>query len=75
MGAGLDMQPGDIAFKSNFATLDTSTGIVLHRRADRRFEVMGPILCEYLDGRWKYLGGRMVLWWCVCVRVFQAVYC
>uniref|UniRef100_A0A1D1ZKZ5 2,3-bisphosphoglycerate-independent phosphoglycerate mutase 1 n=1 Tax=Anthurium amnicola TaxID=1678845 RepID=A0A1D1ZKZ5_9ARAE len=50
MGAGLAMSPGDIAFKSNFATLDESTGIVTSRRADRHFEEQGPILCAALDG-------------------------
>lgn len=50
MGAGLAMSPGDIAFKSNFATLDEKTGIVISRRADRHFEEEGPILCEALDG-------------------------
>ncbi|KAJ4780290.1 hypothetical protein LUZ62_019874 [Rhynchospora pubera] len=50
MGAGLAMSPGDIAFKSNFATLDENTGIVVSRRADRHFEVEGPILCAALDG-------------------------
>lgn len=50
MGAGLAMSPGDIAFKSNFATLDESTGIVISRRADRHFEEEGPILCAALDG-------------------------
>ncbi|EFA80865.1 hypothetical protein PPL_06454 [Heterostelium album PN500] len=50
MGAGLDMVPGDIAFKSNFATIDTKTGIVTSRRADRNFEHLGPILCDYLTG-------------------------
>ncbi|CAA6670658.1 unnamed protein product [Spirodela intermedia] len=50
MGAGLAMSPGDIAFKSNFATLDESTGIVTSRRADRHFEEEGPVLCEALDG-------------------------
>jgi 2,3-diphosphopglycerate-independent phosphoglycerate mutase len=49
MGAGLFMQPGDIAFKCNFATLDPETKIVLHRRADRRFDQEGPILCAALD--------------------------
>ena len=48
--AGLDMAPGDIAFKSNFATLDPASGIVLRRRADRRFEDLGPVLCAALDG-------------------------
>ncbi|CAL5223026.1 g5481 [Coccomyxa viridis] len=50
MGAGIEMWPGDIAFKCNFATLDTSTGIVASRRADRNFEDMGPTFCADLDG-------------------------
>jgi 2,3-bisphosphoglycerate-independent phosphoglycerate mutase len=50
MGAGLDMAPGDIAFKSNFATLDPATGVVERRRADRQFEHLGPPLCAALDG-------------------------
>ncbi|KAG0173628.1 hypothetical protein DFQ28_011120 [Apophysomyces sp. BC1034] len=50
MGAGLDMIPGDIAFKSNFAYIDKETGIVISRRADRHFEGLGPTLCDALDG-------------------------
>lgn len=50
MGAGLHMEPGDIAFKSNFATLNPATGIVEKRRADRHFEALGPPLCAALDG-------------------------
>ncbi|KAK8969513.1 hypothetical protein KSP40_PGU014257 [Platanthera guangdongensis] len=50
MGAGLAMAPGDIAFKSNFATIDEETGIVISRRADRHFEEEGPIFCGALDG-------------------------
>lgn len=50
MGAGLAMAPGDIAFKSNFATLDEGTGVVTSRRADRHFEEEGPVLCAALDG-------------------------
>lgn len=50
MGAGLAMAPGDIAFKCNFATLDEASGVVLRRRADRRFEELGPLLCAALDG-------------------------
>ncbi|KAF8399205.1 hypothetical protein HHK36_015070 [Tetracentron sinense] len=50
MGAGLEMSPGDIAFKSNFATWDEKTEIVTSRRADRHFEEEGPILCAALDG-------------------------
>ena len=50
MGAGVPMQDGDIAFKSNFASWDPATGIVARRRADRRFEEAGPALCQHLDG-------------------------
>ncbi|XP_057816147.1 uncharacterized protein LOC131029611 isoform X1 [Cryptomeria japonica] len=50
MGAGLAMSPGDIAFKSNFATWDEKTRIVTSRRADRHFEKEGPIFCAALDG-------------------------
>ncbi|KAL3696435.1 hypothetical protein R1sor_010511 [Riccia sorocarpa] len=50
LGAGLAMSPGDIAFKSNFATIDDASGIVTSRRADRHFEEEGPILCEALNG-------------------------
>ena len=50
MGAGIDMAPGDIAFKCNFATLDTATRMVIKRRADRHFEDVGPELCAALDG-------------------------
>ncbi|KAF6175128.1 hypothetical protein GIB67_022809 [Kingdonia uniflora] len=50
MGAGLAMSPGDIAFKSNFATWDEKTRVVTSRRADRHFEEDGPIFCAALDG-------------------------
>ncbi|KAI8338660.1 2,3-bisphosphoglycerate-independent phosphoglycerate mutase-domain-containing protein [Chlamydoabsidia padenii] len=50
MGAGLDMIPGDIAFKSNFAYMDRQSGVVISRRADRHFEGLGPTLCDALDG-------------------------
>ncbi|EPB88271.1 hypothetical protein HMPREF1544_04979 [Mucor circinelloides 1006PhL] len=49
MGAGLDMIPSDIAFKSNFAYLDKESGIVVKRKADRHFEGIGPILCKAID--------------------------
>ncbi|CAD7705234.1 unnamed protein product [Ostreobium quekettii] len=50
MGAGLEMSPGDIAFKCNFACLNKDTGIVERRRADRNFESIGPQLCADLNG-------------------------
>lgn len=50
LGAGMAMIPGkDIAFKSNFATIDDETGIVLQRRCDRNFTAEGPVLCGVLD--------------------------
>ena len=49
LGAGIAMQPGDIAFKCNFATYNPDTRVVIHRRVDRDFTVPGPVLCEYLD--------------------------
>ena len=51
------MQPGDIAFKCNFATLDPFSGIVTSRRADRHFEDVGPLFCADLTGAqhpWSY---------------------
>lgn len=49
MGAGLEMQPGDIAFKCNFACWDETTGIVTARKADHDFEREAAILCKYLE--------------------------
>eukprot|EP01080_Neovahlkampfia_damariscottae_P003732 gene3732-6620_t len=51
MGAGLDMKIGDIAFKSNFATLEGD--IVTSRRADRNFENIGPKFCHFLNEKMK----------------------
>jgi 2,3-bisphosphoglycerate-independent phosphoglycerate mutase len=48
LGGGMPMDPGDIAFKSNFSTM--SGGVITHRRCDRHFEREGPVLCQYLDG-------------------------
>lgn len=50
IGAGLAMRRGDVAFKSNFAHVDPSTGVVLSRRADRRLDAHGPAFAAALDG-------------------------
>lgn len=50
IGAGCSMAPGDIAFKSNLATLDDASGRVQLRRVDRSFEAEGPVLCNFLNG-------------------------
>ena len=49
MGAGLDMNVGDIAFKSNFAFMDIDSGKVLQRRVDRTFADWGVELCDALN--------------------------
>jgi 2,3-diphosphopglycerate-independent phosphoglycerate mutase len=49
IGAGLEMEAGDVAFKCNFAYSE-SPGIVTRRRVDRHFEREGPILCAMLNG-------------------------
>ena len=59
------MEPGDIAFKCNFAALDTSSGIVISRRADRKFEDIGPRLCADLNG--------VVLFCCHCPSIWMRV--
>lgn len=48
LGGGMEMEPGSIAFKSNFSTMCGET--VKYRRCDRHFEKEGPILCKDLDG-------------------------
>ena len=45
IGSGLLMQRGDVAFKCNFATLD-SQQIVSKRRCDRSFHQWGTALCD-----------------------------
>ena len=50
LGSGLDLEVGDIGFKSNFAFMDTETGIVIKRRVDRQFPKWGLPLCEALNG-------------------------
>ncbi|KAF0685826.1 Aste57867_22348 [Aphanomyces stellatus] len=49
MGAGLDMAPGDVAFKCNFAHLDRATNIVTTRRVDRNFHAWGTELCPFVS--------------------------
>ena len=50
MGAGQQMYPGDIAFKSNFAYINPETSVVERRRVDRQFANWGVPLCGVLDG-------------------------
>ncbi|RHY88976.1 hypothetical protein DYB35_002533 [Aphanomyces astaci] len=48
MGAGLEMAPGDVAFKCNFAHLDRASNIVTMRRVDRNFHSWGTDLCPFI---------------------------
>ena len=49
MGAGVNMELNEIAFKCNFATIDDETDVVVKRRADREFE-WGVSLCKDISG-------------------------
>ncbi len=49
LGAGMELSPGDVAFKSNFAVIDDDN-MVIKRRCDRSFEAEGPVLSALLDG-------------------------
>ncbi len=49
-GAGLSMQPGDIAFKCNFAYMDPDSRVVVRRRVDRDFDKWGLPLVEAING-------------------------
>lgn len=49
LGAGMDLQPGDVALRCNFATVDESMDIV-DRRAGRIHEPETAELVEALDG-------------------------
>lgn len=52
MGGGISLQPGDVAFKCNFASMDEDTGIVTARCADRnpKMHVLGARLAKRLNG-------------------------
>ncbi|MBD3408063.1 MAG: 2,3-bisphosphoglycerate-independent phosphoglycerate mutase [Candidatus Lokiarchaeota archaeon] len=50
LGAGLDSRPGDVAFRSNFATVDDDM-VVIDRRAGRDFtEEEGAVYKDVIDG-------------------------
>jgi 2,3-diphosphopglycerate-independent phosphoglycerate mutase len=49
LGDGLDLLPGDVAFKCNFASLDPSGVFVTRRCVDRNFEAEARALCADFD--------------------------
>ena len=50
LGAGLELLPGQLGFKCNFAYMHPDTKVITHRRVDRQFDKWGLELVEYLDG-------------------------
>lgn len=49
IGAGLSMNPGEIAFKCNFAFVDSSNNDFVTRRVDKNFASEAEKLCKYLQ--------------------------
>ena len=50
MGAGLTLEDDEIAFKCNFATLDTHTVMVYKRRVSRKFYLWGLPIVSAING-------------------------
>jgi len=59
LGSGIDLLPGDVAFRGNFATVDDKM-VVLDRRAGRTLKE-APILIEYLNANLKIEGVKVIL--------------
>ncbi len=49
LGIGFDLQPGDLAARGNFCTVDPETGAITDRRAGRISSELGARLCEKLS--------------------------
>ena len=49
LGSGCPMEPGDIAFKSNFAFMNLENRLVERRRVDRTFAEWGTEICEDIN--------------------------
>src|SRR5437867_4560746 len=60
LGLGLELQPGDVAARANFCTLDAK-GIVTDRRAGRIDTPVCEELCELLSSKIKKLGATQVM--------------
>ena len=58
LGAGLELGPGDVAFRCNFATVD-ERGVVLDRRAGRISTEHARVLAEALKEEAEELGAEL----------------
>ncbi len=48
LGIGFDLQPGDVAARGNFCSVDPESGVITDRRAGRIGSDLGARLCEKL---------------------------
>src|SRR6201984_341919 len=60
LGLGMELKPGDVCARANFATLDAH-GIVTHRRAGRMPTETCEKLCALLSAKVKKIGETAVL--------------
>jgi 2,3-bisphosphoglycerate-independent phosphoglycerate mutase len=60
LGLGLELKPGDVCARANFATLD-ARGIVTDRRAGRIPTEICEKLCARLSAKVKKIGGTQIL--------------
>src|SRR5205809_1610619 len=60
LGLGLELKPGDVCARANFATLDAK-GIVSDRRAGRIPTEICEKLCAKLSAKVKKIGGTQVI--------------
>jgi 2,3-bisphosphoglycerate-independent phosphoglycerate mutase len=60
LGLGIDLKPGDVCARANFATLD-ARGIVTDRRAGRIPTETCERLCALLSGKIKKIGDTQVI--------------
>jgi len=49
LGIGFDLQPGDVAARGNFCSVDPDSGVITDRRAGRIGSDLGARLCEKLS--------------------------
>jgi 2,3-bisphosphoglycerate-independent phosphoglycerate mutase len=59
-GIGFDLEPGDVAIRGNFATVD-GDGVLTDRRAGRIPHEEGVRICEKLSGKIKEIDGVEII--------------